>query len=120
MHCNGDNDDIDDNDNYEVVQTGLFGQQAGRQVYKCTDVLVLVLVYTLVAGAKAGILSLLLFHLFLPVHPLRSSLLLYNCYRVTQGAMLRLCLILPLFTLASDCPADSSAPKCVAFNVHCG
>ena len=37
---NGDNDDIDVNDNYGAVQTGLFEQQAGRLVYKCTDVLV--------------------------------------------------------------------------------
>ena len=38
---NGDNDDIDVNDNYGDVQTGLFEQQAGRLVYKCTDALVL-------------------------------------------------------------------------------
>ena len=38
---NGDNDDIDVNDNYGAVQTGLFEQQAGRLVYKCTDALVL-------------------------------------------------------------------------------
>ena len=54
---NGDNDDIDVNDNYGDVQTGLFEQQAGRLVYKCTDALVLwcsgALVYTLAAGAKA-------------------------------------------------------------------
>ena len=39
---NGDNDDIDVNDNYGAVQTGLFEQQgqAGRLVYKCTDALV--------------------------------------------------------------------------------
>ena len=31
--------------------------------------------------------------------------------------MVRLCLLLPLFTLASDCPADSSAHKCLALKI---
>ena len=51
---NDENDDINDNDNYGVVQTGLFGQQAGRQVYKCTGDISGALVYR--AGANAGLL----------------------------------------------------------------
>ena len=48
---NDENDDINDYDNYGVVQTGLFGQLAGRQVYKCTGDISGALVYR--AGAKA-------------------------------------------------------------------
>ena len=51
---NDENDDINDYDNYGVVQTGLFGQQAGRQVYKCTGDISGALVYR--AGANAGLL----------------------------------------------------------------
>ena len=63
--------------------------------------------------------------LSVPVQGLCCSLFLYSlesstlllfvdlvclqcCFRVVQEEMVRLCLILPLLSLASDCPADSS------------
>ena len=72
---NGDNDDIDVNDNYGAVQTGLFEQQAGRLVYKCTDVLVYWCSDALVLWCThtqpvPKLFSLLLFLFFLPVHRL--------------------------------------------------